>query len=82
MPHSLLHPEGSRPAVASGTRRLFFCACGIIGRMKSFRFSLATLFLAMTALCILLAHPLGAIIFLIAFSPVFILLILLVFIRS
>jgi hypothetical protein len=40
--------------------------------MKSFRFSLATLFLAMTALCIVLAHPLGAIVFLIAFPPIFI----------
>ena len=50
--------------------------------MKSFRFSLATMFLAMTVLCILLAHPLGAIFFVIAFPPVFILSILLVFIHS
>jgi hypothetical protein len=50
--------------------------------MKSFRFSLATMFLAMTVLCILLAHPLGAIVFLIAFPPIFILSILFVFIHS
>jgi hypothetical protein len=68
--------------LVSGAWRLFQYACGIIGRMKSFRFSLATLFLAMTALCIVLAHPLGAIVFLIAFPPIFILSILFVFIHS